>query len=149
MLLQESIENFQRIAPLILPDLLGEAKMGEADLLDEYAIVPYTLTKQFKLDDVMDMLEDQMELTILYHYIPSVHTCFGHQCCAYSDCQFGHMFKVHATTNVSGMIEALVVTVYTSMEVMCMDLLNDLELHEKSGKFLHKRDKSQILVEFC
>ena len=149
MMLQETIEKFRSLAPLLLPELFADAQSGEADIDDEMAMISYTLPQGYDMEDVMDKFEDQMELTILYHFIPSAQTDFGHQCCAYSDTQFGHMFKIHASTNASGLVDALTVTLYGSMDVMCTDLLDDLARHENRGKFLHKMSKEALLVEFC
>ena len=89
-MIQEEIEQFKMLAPAILPELFDSVSIAETDIDEESATISY-------LEDVMDKFEDQMELTILYHFIPSAHTDFGHQCCAYSDTQFGHMFKIHAS----------------------------------------------------
>jgi hypothetical protein len=148
-MIQESIENFKMLAPVLLPELFDKASIAETDIDDETATISYTLSHQFELEDVMDRFEDQMELTILYHFIPSLQTNFGHQCCAYSDTQFGHMYKIHASTNASGMVESLTVTLYDSLDAMCTDLMEDLDRHENHGKFIHKLPKEDLLVEFC
>lgn len=149
MMLLESIENFKALAPLLLPELFADAKAGEADIDDEVATIPYQLTKRHDMEDVMNMFEDQMELTMLYHFVPSRQTDFGHQCCAYSNIRFGHMFKIHASTGASGKVGTLTVTLYDSMEAMCTDLIEDLDRHEGRGMFKYKLRKESILVEFC
>lgn len=148
-MIQDSIENFKSLAPVFLPELFDQAHIDDIDIDEETAKISYTLQNKTDLEDVMDMFEDQMELTILYHFIPSLFTDFGHQCCAYSDPQFGHMFKIHACTNGSGLVENLTVTLYDSLDSMCTDLIEDLELHENRGKFIHMVPKEDLLVEFC
>lgn len=148
MTLQKEVEDFIRIAPLILPELLGDVNPGETDYDDEVAVIPYTLKSQYDIEEVMDFLEDQMEMTILYHFVPSTHTTYGHQCCAYSDVRFGHMFKIHAVTDEHGLIGSLTVTVFSSLEIMATNLMSDIDSHEKRGRFLYKRTKQQLLVEF-
>ena len=148
-MIQEVIENFKMFAPALLPELFDKASIAETDIDEETATISYTLSHKYELEDVMDRFEDQMELTILYHFIPSTQTDFGHQCCAYSDTQFGHMFKIHASTNASGMVDSLTVTVYDSLDAMCTDLMEDLDRHENRGKFIHKVPKENLLVEFC
>ncbi len=148
-MLQESIEKFKMFAPLLLPELLGDAIADDAEVEEDIAVLNYTLSHKFDLEDVMDKLEDQMELTILYHFVPSNSTDFGHQCCAYSDTQFGHMYKIHASTAASGKVENITVTLYDSMDIMCTDLMEDLERHENRGRFVHKVPKEHLLVEFC
>ena len=148
-MIQEVIENFKMFAPALLPELFDKASIAETDIDEETATISYTLSHKYELEDVMDRFEDQMELTILYHFIPSLQTDFGHQCCAYSDAQFGHMYKIHASTNASGMVDSLTVTVYDSLDAMCTDLMEDLDRHENHGKFIHKLPKEDLLVEFC
>lgn len=148
-MIQEVIENFKMLAPALLPELFDKASIAETDIDEETATISYTLSHKYELEDVMDRFEDQMELTILYHFIPSLQTDFGHQCCAYSDAQFGHMYKIHASTNASGMVDSLTVTVYDSLDAMCTDLMEDLDRHENRGKFIHKVPKENLLVEFC
>ena len=115
-MLQQEVEKFKEIAPLILPELLGNAEMGENDLVGDTGLIPYTLSGEYELEEVMDMLEDQMELTILYHFMPSKQTDFGHQCCAYSDPTFGHMFKIHVVTNGAGKVNAMTWTAMRDRE---------------------------------
>ena len=148
-MLQEAIELFRKQAPSILPELFGGAKANEAEFEEDMATISYQLPRKHDMEDVMDMLEDQMELTMLYHFIPSQHTDFGHQCCAYSNILFGSMFKIHGSTDADGEIDSLTVTLYSSMEAMCTDLLEDVGRHEGRGTFRHKLPKEAILVEFC
>ena len=148
-MIQEAIEQFKTFAPAILPELFDNASVAETDIEEETATISYTLSRQYELEDVMDRFEDQMELTIFYHFVPSAQTDFGHQCCAYSDTQFGHMYKIHASTNASGMVDSLTVTLYDSLDAMCTDLMEDLDRHENRGRFIHKVPKEDLLVEFC
>ena len=64
----------------------------------------------------MDILEDDMELIMLYHHIPSQHTKFGQASCAYSNPSFGQMFKVNVMTDGNEMVNAVKVTIYDSLE---------------------------------
>ena len=148
-MLQESVELFRKQAPSILPELFGGAKASDAEIEEDMATISYQLPRKYDMEDVLDMLDDQMELTILYHFIPSRDTEFGHQCCAYSNVLFGSMFKIHASTDADGEIDSLTVTLYSSMETMCTDLLEDVGRHEGRGTFRHKLPKETILVEFC
>lgn len=148
-MLQKTVRNFVNEVPGLYPDLLGNAQAGEILYNDDTALIPFELNASLELEDVLDTLEDQMELTFLYHFVPSEQTSFGQQVCAYSDCNFGHMYKVHLTTNGAGKVDRLLVTIYSSIEVMCSDLITDLDLHENKGKLKLKRDKAELLVEFC
>lgn len=58
------------LAPAILPELFDSVSIAETDIEEESATISYALSHQYDLEDVMDKFEDQMELTILYHFIP-------------------------------------------------------------------------------
>ena len=70
------------------------AKMEKPVKYDDYVLLTFQLNTPFTIEEVMDMLEDEMEMIILYHHIPSHQTEFGHSCCAYSNPSFGRMFKI-------------------------------------------------------
>ena len=99
-MIQEEIEQFKMLAPAILPELFDSVSIAETDIDEESATISYTLSHQYDLEDVMDKFEDQMELTILYHFVPSSQTDFGHQCCAYSDTQFGQIGRASCRERV-------------------------------------------------
>ena len=58
------------------------------------------------------------------------------------------MFKVNVTTNGSGEVDSLLVTIYDSLEIMSTDLIQDLRLNEKRGDFKYKRDQAEMLNDF-
>ena len=55
-----AIENFRSLAPLLLPELIDLNRLEAIDDYDDYALMTFTLS----IEDVMDSLEDQMELTL-------------------------------------------------------------------------------------
>lgn len=69
------------------------------------------------------MFEMNADLAILYHLEPSVHTVFGHECCAYCYPVTERMFKINCKTSADGLIHELNVTIYNSIELMSADLL--------------------------
>lgn len=148
-MIHESVEKFQSIAPLLLPELIGSAKPGETEIYDEHAILPYILRREFSVDDVLDMFEDEMEMVVMYHSIASADTDYGQQICAYSNPDFGHMYKINSTTNGRGMIDQLVVTIYASMEFMGVEILRDYDMHEERYEFRYKKERNEIVAEFC
>jgi hypothetical protein len=52
------------------------------------------------------------------------------------------------TTNGSGEVDSLLVTIYDSLEIMSTDLIQDLRLNEKRGAFKYKRDQAEMLNDF-
>ena len=79
---------------------------------------------------------------------PSVHTVFGHECCAYCYPVTERMFKINCKTSADGLIHELNVTIYNSIELMSADLFEDLRLHERRGTFKAKREHVQIMNDF-
>lgn len=147
-MIQKNTEEFLSLVPLQLPQLLNVARMEQPQLYDDYALLTFNLAEAYSLEEVMNMWEDDIELVILYHHVPSPTVRFGHSACAYSNPNFGQMYKVNAQTNDDGLVDCVKVTVFDSVEQMCGDLCLDLTLHERGGTFLYKRERQQVLVDF-
>lgn len=147
-MLEQFCDDFLAVVPLQLPELLDKRKMEKPVKYDDYVLLTFRLNTPFTIEEVMDMLEDEMEMIILYHHIPSRQTEFGHSCCAYSNPAFGRMFKVNAATDERGMVSRIKVTIYESLEYMSADVCLDLELHGKGGFFKYVKPKEEVLLDF-
>lgn len=147
-MLEHFCDDFLAVVPLQLPELLDKRRMEKPVRYDDYVLLTFTLNNPCPIEDVMDILEDEMEMIILYHHIPSRQTDFGHSCCAYSNPAFGRMFKVNAATNERGAICQIKVTVYESLEYMSADVCLDLDLHCKNGFFKYMKPKEEVLLDF-
>lgn len=143
-----AIENFRSLAPLLLPELIDLNRLEAIDDYDDYALMTFSLAEPMSLEDVMDSLEDQMELTILYHMVTSDATDAGQHCCAYSNPSFEHMYKINAQTETDGMAHTLYVYVYDSLEVMMESLKEDMEQHSETGYFKSKLEMSRFIADF-
>ena len=142
-MLEQFCDDFLAVVPLQLPELLDKRKMEKPVKYDDYVLLTFQLNTPFTIEEVMDMLEDEMEMIILYHHIPSRHTEFGHSCCAYSNPSFGRMFKVNGSTDERGMVSQIKVTIYDSLEHMSADVCLDLSLHCKNGFFKYMKPTFQ------
>lgn len=147
-MLQLFYEDFLSFVPLQLPQLLDVTTMEQPRFYDDYVLLSFPLAEQYDLEEVMDILEDDMEMIILYHHIPTGATVFGSSTCAYSNPTFGQMFKMNARTTGTGKVDRIDVTIYDSLEFMCSDICLDLKLHEQSGYFKYRRNKEELLAEF-
>lgn len=147
-MLEQFCDDFLAVVPLQLPQLMDKRKMEKPVRYDDYVLLTFLLDAPYTIDEVMDMLEDEMELIILYHHIPSRQTEFGRSCCAYSNPAFGRMFKVNAATGGDGKVSQITVTIFGSLEYMSADVCLDLELHRKSGFFKYMKPKEEILLDF-
>ena len=135
-MLEQFCDDFLAVVPLQLPELLDKRKMEKPVKYDDYVLLTFQLNTPFTIEEVMDMLEDEMEMIILYHHIPSRHT------------EFGHMFKVNGSTDERGMVSQIKVTIYDSLEHMSADVCLDLSLHCKNGFFKYMKPKEEVLLDF-
>ena len=148
IMLQNFCNDFIASVPLQLPKLMDTHKMEQPEYYQDYALIVFPVATPLLLEEVMDMLEDEMEMIILYHHIPSFATPFGHSCCAYSNPAFGRMFKINAKTNESGLVDRITVTIYESLDYMSADVCLDLELHARTGHFKYRKPKDEVLLAF-
>lgn len=99
MTLQETVEQFKMLATLQMPSLVKPSMMVSSELEDDYTLLTYKLPNPMPIDELIDEMEDQMELILLYHMVPSKDTDFGHCYCSYSNPRFEHMFKLNSSTD--------------------------------------------------
>ena len=144
-MLRKYFEEFMADVPEQLPQLIHKSWMKKPIIYDEYILLEFNFPQAFSLEDIMNMFEDQMELIILYHMVPSTSTSFGHCCCAYTNPAFGHMYKMNVMIDGNGLVNRVTVTIFDSLEFMGGDLCNDLELHAKTGSFKYRQNKFEVL----
>ena len=118
---QHSIETFRTLAPLLMPQLFDLNHLESIDDYDDYALMAFSLAEPIPIETLLDDLEDQMELNILYHMQRSGDTDSGQHCCAYSSPSFEHMYKINAQTEIvlSEMTQSKV-TCFTPISVRLM-----------------------------
>ena len=119
---KEQIDRFITLASLEMPALVSQNLFQGAEVYEDYALLTFRLPKVYPIEELIDELEDQMELVLLYHHVPSGDTPFGQRCCAYSNPRFGHMHKLNAQANDHIECDTLYVTLYDSLEVMGSEL---------------------------
>ena len=147
-MLRHFYDDFMSFVPLQLPQLLNVGTMEEPQFYNDYVLLTFPLANAIDIEEVMDMMEDDIQMIMLYHHIPSQHTKFGHAACAYSNPSFGQMFKINVTTDGNEMVNCVKVTIYDSLEKMCADINLDLRLHTKNGLFKYRRSDSDVLMDF-
>ena len=147
-MLRKYFEEFMADVPEQLPQLIHKSWMKKPIIYDEYILLEFNFPQAFSLEDIMNMFEDQMELIILYHMVPSTSTSFGHCCCAYTNPAFGHRYKMNVMIDGNGLVNRVTVTIFDSLEFMGGDLCNDLELHAKTGSFKYRQNKFEVLSYF-
>ncbi len=147
-MLQKFLDDFMAFVPLRFPGLLDAETMDPPLVYDDYILLTFPVSGNFTLEEVMDMLEDDMEMVLLYHHVPSCATAFGHSASTYSNPSFGRMFKINARTDGGGRVRTVQVTLFDSLEQMCGEVCNDLALHDKAGHYKYRKDKADVLLDF-
>lgn len=148
MILQETVEQFKMLATLQMPALVNPSLLADSEVEEDYVLLTYRLPEPMPIDELIDEMEDQMELVLLYHMVPSRDTLFGHRCCSYSNPRFEHMFKLNSSTDDQGLCHELHVTVYASLEYMCEELRSELKRVASRGHMLFDRTESRLLMDF-
>lgn len=147
-MLKYFLDEFKTYIPLQLPQLMDVTRMDPPECYDDYVLLEFKLAEPYELEEVMDILEDDIEMIILYHHIPSSLNRFAHSTCAYSNPSFGQMFKVNAKTENDGLVHNISVIIYDSLELMCGNLLLELKLHARNGYFKYRKNEEDVLIDF-
>lgn len=66
-MITKEVNKFLALAPLILPRLIDKDKCLEPDITEESAILYFALEESLPIGLVMDILDDDMEMLLLYH----------------------------------------------------------------------------------
>lgn len=88
---REQIDRFVTIASMEMPGLISPSEFKGAEIHEDSALLTFLLPKIYNVEELIDEIEDQMELVLLYHHIPTRDAFFGQKCCAYSNPDFGRI----------------------------------------------------------
>lgn len=148
-MIKEEITKFMALAPLMLPKLLGDSSPEETDITDEYAILYYTLEEPFPIGFVMELLEDDMELALLYHGTDKNNSKV-HHCCFFTSPKSGrNMFKFNLVSDNREMVSDLTISIYDSLDTMESELESDLAAHTDKFDFIQAMQNWDVLSHFC
>lgn len=148
-MLKEVLKKFMALAPLRLPKLLGVTMPDDVDTDEDTLYIVFPLEEPFPTTTVMDMLEDDMELSLLYNgkKIESTRT---QVCCFFSSPRAGSlMFKINIQSDEQGMSHQLGVTLFDDPQVMEDNLETDLKVHTAELNFIKSMTATDLLNLFC
>ncbi|MCD7940613.1 MAG: hypothetical protein LUH50_11465 [Bacteroides intestinalis] len=117
--------KFESIAKLTMPEFFDTKNVVETELLDDWEKYAYHPDKPLTLDRVMDILEEQNDILLLYHFIPSKAILCSRSCCGISNPKMERMIKITATTDDRGLCDTIHLTIYNSLEIMLGDIINE------------------------
>ena len=104
-----------------MPALMSRANYAGAEIFDGMAVLEFKLPKPCDVGDLLDEFDDQMELIILYHVIPSEATVMGHRCCAYSNPSFDYLYKVNGISDDNGIVRTRIKTNGRKLEKLVLE----------------------------
>jgi hypothetical protein len=147
-MLQQNIDRFKTTAPMSLPQFINNSQLDEVAMYDDYALLFYSWKVPMLMARILDVMDVKTDMVLLYHYMRSKETDFGHELCYYSYPDGGQMFKINMVGEEKLMVKEVVVTVYDSLEQMCFNLLNDLHLHDLHGTYEERRREADLIADF-
>lgn len=143
------VKKFMALAPLLLPSLIDSKKCTDQDITDESAILYFDFDEKFPLSCVMDMLDEDMDMLMLYHATSKTNPNIQH-CCFFANPKTGQsMYKVNAQTDDHGFADGITVTIYDSIDIWEEELESDLEVHMPAFDFTEAMTVQEVLATFC
>ena len=146
-MIKDEVTRFMALAPLMLPKLIKNTTAEETDITDDSAILYFTLEEALPISLVMDMLEDDMELSLLYHGT-SKDNAKLHHCCFFT-ANGKNMFKFNMVSDNREYVSDLTISIFDSLDTMESELESDLISHAKSFDFIQAMEVSEVLGLFC
>lgn len=144
-MLHKEIRKFMALAPLTWPTLIEKGQM-ETDIAEDSAVLFFDLNEAFPVGYVMDVLEDNWDLKLLYHAtLEKIH-----HVCYFSNPRDGHlMYKINFHTNKNEYVETIIVTLFDSMELWEEDLETDIKAHQEEFEIIAGVERKDLLSIFC
>lgn len=143
------VNKFMALVPLMLPQLIDSKQCVEPDITEDSAVLYFNLEERFPIGAVMDMIDDDLDLILLYHGTKKSEPRILH-CCFFASPKLGKsMFKINLITASDGFVDSVAVTVYDSVDIFADELESDLTSHALSFDFIDAMSASELLSVFC
>lgn len=110
----KEVNKFMALMPLMLPKLIDSKQCVEPDIAEDSAVLYFNLEERFPIGMVMDMIDDDLDLLLLYHGTKKSEPRILH-CCFFASPKLGKsMFKINLLTAADGFVDSVAVTIYDS-----------------------------------
>ena len=127
--------KFESIAKLTMPDFFDTENVMETEILSDLEKYSYQLRSPITLDRVADILDEQNDILLLYHFIPSEAILCARVCCGVSNPEMEHMIRISAITDDQGLCDTIYLTIYNSLDIMLGEIMNERQLMLKRFNF--------------
>ena len=149
IMIVKEVNKFMALMPLILPKLIDSKQCVEPDIAEDSAVLYFNLEERFPIGMVMDMIDDDLDLQLLYHGSKKSEPRILH-CCFFASPKLGKsMFKINLLTGTDGFVDSVAVTVYDTVDVFAEELDSDLLSHTLSFDFTEAMTSQELLSVFC
>lgn len=144
-MIHNEANKFVALASLMLPTIINKDRM-ESEITDESAVLFFQLEEPFPIGYVMEQLDDDFDLRLLYHATKGK----IHHVCYFANPRDGNaMFKINIHTNLREYVENITVTIYESLDMWEDDLEVDVKAHQKDFDFVVQMQPQELLSIFC
>ena len=144
--------GFKVSGPTIMPSLFDNFYLKETEGCNGYAILTYEVSHPLPIDDVLNIMDGDAYMRILYYTHPNpkaIKTKFGQRACTYFMPEEQRNIKMNFSTDENGLVNTILVTVYGSIDIMYPDLLNDLRLNTKGSMLVKEhRGEAEVMNDF-
>lgn len=82
-MITNEVTKFMAIVPLMMPRLIDSKRCVDPDITEDTAVLYFKLDEPFPIGCVMDMLDENVELHMLYHGSNKTDNHF-HHCCFFA-----------------------------------------------------------------
>lgn len=143
------VNKFMALAPLMLPKLIDVKQCVDPDITDDSAVLYFALNEKFPIGCVMDMLDEDLDLLMLYCGVNKFNSKQYH-CCFFASPKLGRcMYKININTIKDTFVEGVTVTVYDSVDIWEDELESDLRSHSQTFDFSESMTLQDLLSTFC
>ena len=148
-MITKEVNKFLSLVPLMFPKLIDRDLAESPEFNEDSAIIYFNLPEALPIGNVMDMLDDDIDMHMLYHGKSKTNRNL-HHCCFFSYPKFGQcMYKINFATNNYEYVEGLTVTIYESLDVWEDDLDSDLNAHAIAFDMIDGMTLKELLGVFC
>jgi hypothetical protein len=146
---QSIIESFITHGNTLINRIFNREYFVESKIDGDTAVLTYVFPTPMNIYDMLDELDDNMEMVIAYHVIPTNATVHGEQCCAYSDPTVEFMYKTNCITDDTGMCDTVYVTLYDSLDALGYEVILEMQQQMKSNnEIVFARPLREVLRDF-
>lgn len=147
--LSPQVRHFLHTIADKFPDLFPQTRMKGPEYYGDCTLLHFRPTLAMDVEQLMDIMEDELALIILYHHIPAPHSDDGRSLCIYPlPTSPKRLIKINVQADLAGQVQRLTVMLCEDLEQLLTELSFDVRTHQREGHFKHLRPWHRVLVDF-